>query len=130
MAHLVCPEAVTGEARPASPCGPNQICTVASITSNELTTGGGSGNTSPDSEITGAVERQPPGRVIAHHRSIATSAASSASVPRSENRMASPTRIEPPRMDSRSAGDAAPKLVVLAGSSPRISSCVMTSSCG
>ena len=37
----------------------------------------------------------------AHHRSIATTAASSATVPRSENRIGSPTRIE-----SRSVGDA------------------------
>src|SRR5256714_216547 len=64
-------------------------------------------------------------RGAAHHRSSATSAASSATVPRSENRIGSPTR-----MDSRNAGPAARKLVGLAGSSPRISSCVMTSSCG
>jgi hypothetical protein len=60
-----------------------------------------------------------------HHFSIATSETSSRDLPRNENRIASPTWIE-----LRSGAAVARKLVVLAGSRLRISSCVITSMCG
>src|SRR6266478_3403906 len=71
-----------------------------------------------------AIRQQRSSTAHVHHRSIATSAASSTTVPRRENRIGSPTRTV-----SRIFGDAVLKPVVLAGRSPRISSCVITISC-
>ena len=62
---------------------------------------------------------------VSHHFSTATIVASSTTVPQTEKRTGSPTVI-----DSPSVGAAVRKPVVRAGRRPRISSCVITTSCG
>ncbi|HEX4469531.1 MAG TPA: hypothetical protein VH080_08345, partial [Gemmatimonadaceae bacterium] len=49
--HKMVPVTVTVSAH--DNCDPNPICAIGSITSNEPPNGGGSGNTSPDFQITG-----------------------------------------------------------------------------